>query len=302
MMNPDQIREIVLASFPELESRERRNPDGWSFWLLDSGKVRKPQRIFRVLERLSGSEIKWVGSGFTEQWEGSSDVLIEKVRQEIEHGSPKKLSAGDQIPDGVTRQNILAAIQGLNDGVEHEFAESTGYDVLFEGRPYPPKAVVGVAAKFRNGKQLGPYDFKGGLQSKCFRVLTQNGFEIVTKGDTNPFPDELDVAGRHIEGAVTQTIVNRYERDPKARKKCIDEYGPVCQVCRMNFESIYGAIGEGFIHVHHIKQLSEIGKEYEVDPVLDLVPVCPNCHAMLHKRKPPYSIDELKKLYKLDKT
>tara|TARA_B110000971_G_C19826420_1_gene415825 strand:- start:535 stop:747 length:213 start_codon:yes stop_codon:yes gene_type:complete len=64
----------------------------------------------------------------------------------------------------------------------------------------------------------------------------------------------------------------------------------------MNFEKKYGAIGEGFIHVHHIKQLSDIGKEYEVDPVSDLVPVCPNCHAMLHKRRPPFSVSELKKM------
>jgi 5-methylcytosine-specific restriction protein A len=186
----------------------------------------------------------------------------------------------------------------LNHGIEHAFGGSTGYDVLFDGRRYPPKAVVGVAAKFHSGKQLGPYDFKGGLKSKCFRVLEQNGFEIVTKGDTSPFPDEIEETDKHLEGSISQTVVNRYERDPKARRKCIDEYGPVCQVCSMDFERTYGTIGEGFIHVHQIKQISEIGEEYEVDPLVDLVPVCPNCHAMLHKRKPPFSVDELKE--KLD--
>jgi 5-methylcytosine-specific restriction enzyme A len=55
-----------------------------------------------------------------------------------------------------------------------------------------------------------------------------------------------------------------------------------------------GDIGKGFIHVHHLTQLSDIGQGYEVDPVKDLRPVCPNCHAMLHKKNPPYTIDEIK--------
>lgn len=45
--------------------------------------------------------------------------------------------------------------------------------------------------------------------------------------------------------------------------------------------------------MHHLTQLSKIGQGYEVDPVNDLRPVCPNCHAMLHKRNPPYAIDKL---------
>ena len=59
------------------------------------------------------------------------------------------------------------------------------------------------------------------------------------------------------------------------------------------FESIYGDIGKHFIHVHHIIPLSSIDETYILDPVKDLRPVCPNCHAMLHKRVPPFSIDEL---------
>ena len=55
-------------------------------------------------------------------------------------------------------------------------------------------------------------------------------------------------------------------------------------------------LGEGFIHVHHIVPLSGLGKSYVVDPINDLRPVCPNCHAMLHKRVPPYTIDELREI------
>jgi 5-methylcytosine-specific restriction protein A len=58
---------------------------------------------------------------------------------------------------------------------------------------------------------------------------------------------------------------------------------------------MYGEIGKGFIHVHHLKPVSEINGEYEVDPIEHLVPVCPNCHAMLHSQHPPLTIEELKK-------
>ena len=172
------------------------------------------------------------------------------------------------IPEGITREHIIDAIRALDAGVEHPFGESTGYDVLFEGRRYPPKAVVGVAARHIANTQLRPRDFTGGLGSKCFRVLEVNQFQIITKGDNNPFPEEVDETEPHIEGSVTQVIVNRYERDPRARAKCIEEYGPVCMVCGLDFAIKYGVVGEGFIHVHHNIQLADMGEEYEVDPIL----------------------------------
>ena len=203
-----------------------------------------------------------------------------------------------KIPDSIARQHILKAITDLDRGIEHTFGASTGYDVLHEGRRYPPKAVVGLAAGEILGTPLGPYDFKGGLKSKCFRTLMKNGFTVVTKGDTSPYPDQVDESEKHIEGAVQQVLVNRYERDAEARAKSIKHHGLKCQVCAFNFEGVYGAIGEGFIHVHHTVLLSQIGKSYVVDPVNDLKPVCPNCHAMLHKRAPPYTIQELRDMLK----
>lgn len=203
------------------------------------------------------------------------------------------MSKADKIPDGITQEHLLAAIADLNSGVPHRFGESTGYDVLHEGRRYPPKAVVGLAAGKILGEPLGPYDFRGGLGTKCFAVLENHGFTIVSKGDTNPFPDEVDERDIYTEGAIQKVAVNRYERDPKARDDCISHYGAQCQVCGFDFIRVYGAIGKGFIHVHHIVPLSEIGSQYVVDPIKDLRAVCPNCHAMLHKRRPPYSIEEL---------
>lgn len=112
------------------------------------------------------------------------------------------------------------------------------------------------------------------------------------------FPDEVDEGGSYYEGSVRRVSVNAYERDSKARQKCIEYYGLNCFVCGFNFGDTFGKLGEGFIHVHHLHPISGIGKAYKVDPINDLRPVCPNCHAMLHRRSPPLSIDELKQLLK----
>lgn len=97
----------------------------------------------------------------------------------------------------------------------------------------------------------------------------------------------------HFEGAVSTITVNRYERDRKARSKCIAHHGCVCKACGAKLSAIYGLAAEDFIHVHHTTIISSIGKEYQLDPIRDLVPLCPNCHAVAHLRKEPYSIEEL---------
>jgi 5-methylcytosine-specific restriction enzyme A len=97
------------------------------------------------------------------------------------------------------------------------------------------------------------------------------------------------------EGAIKKIAVNVYERNPRARQMCIAHYGLHCQVCGFNFEEVYGELGQGFIHVHHLKPLHEVGQGYQVDPIADLVPVCANCHAMLHRPKTILTIDQLQK-------
>ncbi|MCO6042756.1 HNH endonuclease [Aeoliella sp. ICT_H6.2] len=108
-----------------------------------------------------------------------------------------------------------------------------------------------------------------------------------------PFPDELPATEHFTEGEATRVVVNRYERDPQARALAIAHYGCQCMACSFDFEKTYGPLGHGFVHVHHLAPLAELQGEYTVDPVKDLRPVCPNCHAMLHRRSPPFTIEEL---------
>jgi 5-methylcytosine-specific restriction protein A len=102
----------------------------------------------------------------------------------------------------------------------------------------------------------------------------------------------------YSEGSVKVIGINRYERNAKARKDCIKHFGYTCQVCGFDFKKIYGNIGKNYIQVHHIKPISSIEGEYMVNPIQDLVPICPNCHAMIHIQTPPLSIETLKDLIK----
>lgn len=121
------------------------------------------------------------------------------------------------------------------------------------------------------------------------RAFPQDQHKLISKDD---LPDEM-----YMEGAQKTILQNKYERNPKARARCIAVHGAACKVCGFDFGIVFGEEFSGKIEVHHIKPISEIGGEYVVDPVRDLVPVCPNCHMMLHsKAEGVYSVEELKQL------
>jgi 5-methylcytosine-specific restriction protein A len=113
---------------------------------------------------------------------------------------------------------------------------------------------------------------------------------------SGPLPEEVVEAPALFEGAVCRVSVNAYERDPEARRRCIEAHGTSCCICGFSFCAVYGEAAEGYIHVHHLRPLSEVGGEYVIDPVEDLRPVCPNCHAMLHLGGRCRSIEEVRQL------
>lgn len=115
-------------------------------------------------------------------------------------------------------------------------------------------------------------------------------------------PDELVDSDRYREGAVRTVTVDAFERSPVARQKCLDHYGTVCVICGFDFAEVYGDMGNGFTHVHHLRDLAQIGREYEVDAIADLRPVCANCHAMLHRRNPTLKIEQLRRIVERQRT
>lgn len=110
----------------------------------------------------------------------------------------------------------------------------------------------------------------------------------------NDYNDELEVY--FLEGKAKKVYINIFERNIEARNKCIEHYGYICSCCGIILSDIYGKLAEKYIHIHHIIELSKIGREYIVDPINDLRPLCPNCHAIIHRKSPALSINDLIKI------
>jgi 5-methylcytosine-specific restriction enzyme A len=118
--------------------------------------------------------------------------------------------------------------------------------------------------------------------------------DLTESNDSNTLAEELTTPEKFTEGGRASVTINAYERNAAARRACIAHHGCSCAVCDFDFADVYGVLGEGFIHVHHVVSIGTVGKEYEVDPKTDLVPVCPNCHAMIHCVEPILTVRQLR--------
>lgn len=105
----------------------------------------------------------------------------------------------------------------------------------------------------------------------------------------------------YSEGQKEITEEQRYERNPINRKLCLLHKGYKCCVCGFDFEKEFGDIGKSFIEVHHSLPVSKMGENHMVDPLKELYPLCPNCHAMIHKKNPPFTVDELIEIKTINK-
>jgi 5-methylcytosine-specific restriction protein A len=115
-------------------------------------------------------------------------------------------------------------------------------------------------------------------------------------------PGEFKSRKQYREGSLIRVYVNKYERRPGAKRDCLRHWKAKCQVCKVDLAATYGPIAKGFIHVHHIKPLSKCGRGYQVDPIRDLRPVCPNCHAVIHLGGNCRSIKQVRALLKKTNT
>jgi predicted HNH restriction endonuclease len=152
---------------------------------------------------------------------------------------------------------------------------------------------------------IGPYT-EYGWEMKTALCQALEKTNIISEKDLLAYTEDklstelfdLDPEYFFSEGKVVQDSVNKYERSSRARKICINHHGAKCTICGFDFSEKYGKIAEGYIQIHHLIAISEIKEEYKIDPIKDLIPVCANCHAVIHLSKPHYSIEEVKHLLK----
>lgn len=176
-------------------------------------------------------------------------------------------------------------LPGYRQAIEHLSYLNEGYDLYTFNMIHSPKPDNPDVAAIKG--------FEHRLEK---RYLRKEGSVWYADALGQHYPDELTTPEQYTEGARKAIIVNAYERNPEARKACIMHYGAVCRGCGFDFEKTYGDLGKGFIHVHHITPLASTGERYKIDPVRDMVPLCPNCHAMVHRANEsrPLSVEALR--------
>jgi len=224
----------------------------------------------------------------------SSDWSVNQYRAEV--------AAGDRM---------LFWRAGKDSGI---YAIATIVGRLFERAPEDrvnPNAQSEWAVDFRFDELLDPPV----LKTELLAHPTLKGLRVIRFPNATNFPvdsdqwealeqllrktrqrlaDEVTSSSGHPEGAVKKVSVDARERSGRARADCIEYYGTTCVVCDLSFGEVYGDIGEGFIHVHHLVDLALVSGTTETDGIRDLRPVCPNCHAMLHTATPAHGVDWLR--------
>ena len=152
-----------------------------------------------------------------------------------------------------------------------------------------------------NGLKAAP---QGPVKIKNDNLLRHIEIYFTDNYQTDFFPDIVEENKTLYEGAKKAIVVNKYERSSKARENAVNFHGVNCKVCDINFKEMYGEIGTDFIHIHHLIPIHEIGENYRIDYKHDLIPVCPNCHSMLHRKLngKELSVEELKDIITKCKT
>ncbi len=179
---------------------------------------------------------------------------------------------------------------------KYGFGRARAYFLVHRGRHYDSKAIVGAAHGFQFGRSLGPQDFSGG-KATVRPKLESLGYTVVAhKVDDSSSALPEEVPEDLWEGTKRAVTVNAFERNAEAHLACIEHHGTSCVVCGFEFGAAYGEDFAGFIHVHHLTPLADIGQRYKVDPSKDLVPVCANCHAIIHYGSRTRSVSEVRKL------
>ncbi len=280
---------------------------GWGNWVadVDVATFEDKAALGRYIEQhVTGKERERMDRGLHEIWRFCNEIEIGDpvVLPLTNYGPPDHIAIGCVTGDAETDagQDEDARLRRAVKWLAKEVSEAAaGSDLQ------------------RSIKHRGKTAFRPGATNAALRLLHLSRYvedpgsdaaidvEPVS-GDPQQVPLSGDEAGVLVgdggevpEGAKTRVEVNRYERDSGARQRCLEHYDYTCQVCGLRFRERYGDFARNYMHVHHKTPLSQITdhEKHTVDPLIDLVAVCPHCHAMLHRHPDnPCSVEKLKSL------
>lgn len=208
--------------------------------------------------------------------------LKESARKRADDNESIVAFAEDDLMEFIHRNNIKGFTGGLYDQTDADWWRDVRSTILSDDY-----------LKDRNYEK-GGLGYTGVL--KFYIDFLLSAYNPLNEKETF---DDIDIAqeptakdthidsGPKTEGEIREMHLTTHERNPRLRELCINHYGAICQVCGFDFEKAYGAIGRNFIEVHHKWPISATEGEHEVDPINDLVPLCSNCHSMIHRGDGP---------------
>ena len=102
-----------------------------------------------------------------------------------------------------------------------------------------------------------------------------------------------DALGGEVEGEEKKYFITRRERSRRNRLLCLSIHGHRCAACQNDPTEYFTSISS-IVEVHHIEPIATLTSPRPYNPATDLVPLCPNCHRMVHTREPALSVAELR--------
>lgn len=237
-----------------------------------------------------------------EQWHAAFVLHLEKAHFGADEAEREALvRCAEEEMTAAIRRHVQVDFSGLYAETRPDFYQRLRSQMQLPGPLYNENE--------RSGGQLSQAakQYAGFLQSKynplcpgAVRLTERERQAVAHRGQVaaTALPQE-DEPFRAVEGAERETALTRYERNPALREACIAHWGCRCAVCGLDFGAAYGELGEGYIEVHHLRPIATWrGEEHTVDPRTDLVPLCANCHRMIHRGKERVlTLDELRRAW-----
>lgn len=213
---------------------------------------------------------------------------------EIKHGFEKWLEDG-AARDSVRRREILNVCEQVlplfvRDRIDSDF--DTLYGVT------NPDVVHSLWKKIKTDPDLksenaerSPVNY-----TEVLRLFENFLRRPAVKGNKTIFEETEEEPSELLsEGDLVEMHLTKHERNRDLRKRCIEIHGWRCMGCGLDFKEKYGELGTEYIEVHHLYPISQTDGEHTVDPATELVPLCANCHAMIHRLKgEEMTIEELR--------
>lgn len=204
---------------------------------------------------------------------------------EIKHGFEKWLEDG-AARDAVRRREILNVCEQVlpwfvRERIDPDFDTLYGVSDPEEVHRLWNKIKTDPELKAENAER-SPVNY-----TEALRLFENYLRRPAVKGNKTIFSEDKEATNPELlsEGDLVELHITKHERNPELRRRCIDIQGWRCKGCGLDFKEKYGDLGVDFIEVHHLYPISQTEGEHEVDPGKDLVPLCANCHAMIHRLK-----------------